>query len=157
MRKYTNEQLIESCKNSTSIRQVLINLGLAPEGGSYRTIHKYIKTLGIDTSHFTGQGWSKGKAWAPKKSIEEYLSNQQSIQSHKLRLRLLREHILPFECSSCSLTEWKGQPIPLELDHIDGNHNNNILSNLRLLCPNCHAQTSTYTGRNKGKASYSVA
>lgn len=55
------------------------------------------------------------------------------------------------QCSECKLTEWREQPIPLELDHIDGNCENNSRDNLRLICPNCHAQTPTYRGKNIGK------
>ncbi len=66
-----------------------------------------------------------------------------------------RKRILIYECgrtcSVCSLSEWRGQTIPIELDHIDGDCFNNDRSNLRLLCPNCHAQTPTYRGKNKGK------
>jgi len=46
------------------------------------------------------------------------------------------------------LSEWQSRPIPLELDPIDGDPRNNRLGNLRLLCPNCHAFTPTYRGRN---------
>ena len=53
-----------------------------------------------------------------------------------------------YECSECLLSEWRCKPISLELDHIDGNNKNNDLSNLRLLCPNCHSQTETFRGRN---------
>ena len=52
------------------------------------------------------------------------------------------------KCSSCGITDWKGLPISLELDHINGDGTNNTLSNTRLLCPNCHSQTSTYKGKN---------
>jgi Zn finger protein HypA/HybF involved in hydrogenase expression len=58
-----------------------------------------------------------------------------------------------YKCESCGLSEWIGQKIPLELDHIDGNSDNNNESNLRLICPNCHALTETYKGANAGKNS----
>lgn len=147
--KYTIEELIEAIKQNSSIRQVLITLGLAPQGGSYATINRAIKKYNIDTSHFTGKGWNKGKSLPSKRKIEDYLSNQQSIQSFKLKNRLISENILPRICSNCNLTEWLGKPIPIELDHIDGNNLNNNLDNLRLLCPNCHALTDTYRGKNK--------
>jgi hypothetical protein len=55
------------------------------------------------------------------------------------------------KCEVCLLAEWCGQQIPIELDHIDGNPENNSKENLRLICPNCHAQTPNYKGRNIGK------
>ena len=54
-------------------------------------------------------------------------------------------------CEVCGITEWCGKPTPIELDHIDGNPENSSKENLRLICPNCHAQTETYKGRNIGK------
>jgi predicted HNH restriction endonuclease len=53
----------------------------------------------------------------------------------------------------CGLSEWMDKRIPLEIDHIDGNSDNNVEQNLRLICPNCHAQTETYKGANAGKGS----
>lgn len=57
-------------------------------------------------------------------------------------------------CWECKRTEWRGQPIPLQLDHIDGDPSNDSRENLRIICPNCHAQTSTYCGRNVGRVAF---
>ena len=148
---YTNEQVILAVKNSTSICQVLNKLGLKAAGGNYSSIHKWINKLEIDTKHFIGQAWNKGIKFGPKRPIEDYLSNQQTITSHKLRKRLIKDKIFLNECSRCHLSIWLGQPIPLELEHKDGNHQNNNLDNLEILCPNCHAQTPYYRGKNKGR------
>jgi hypothetical protein len=53
-------------------------------------------------------------------------------------------------CEICRLSTWLENDITLECDHIDGNHNNNVPLNLRLLCPNCHSQTPTYKAKNLG-------
>lgn len=151
---YTDEQIIEAVKSNQSIRQVLKVLGLALAGGSYQTIHKAIKRLGLDISHFTGKSSNKGKNLSRRRETEDYLSNQFPIQSWKLKNRLIKDKLLFYKCSSCTLSTWLNGPIPLELDHIDGNHMNNNLSNLRLLCPNCHALTPTHAGKNKGKGKY---
>jgi hypothetical protein len=150
-RTYTKKEFIEAVKTSHSIRQVLLKLGLNPKGGGgYRSFHQATKDFKVDTSHFKGQGWNKGK-FIPRRSTKDYLSNKFIISSYKLKKRLMKEGLLKPRCSNCGRTKWLGNLIPLNLDHIDGNHYNNNLSNLRLLCPNCHALTSNFAGRNKGK------
>ena len=62
--------------------------------------------------------------------------------------RLIQENILEYKCAICGLIEWQNHPLVLQLDHINGNNTDNRLENLRLLCPNCHSQTDTYTGKN---------
>ena len=75
---------------------------------------------------------------------------KQNKQTLKLKNRLLKENILENKCSICGIDEWQGKEISLQLDHIDGDNHNHRLENLRLVCPNCHSQTDTYCGKNKG-------
>jgi Zn finger protein HypA/HybF involved in hydrogenase expression len=146
---YSEQELREAVKTSTSIRQVLEKLNIVPAGGNYQTTNRRIQKLNIDTSHFTGQAWNKGKIIGPKRSIEEYLKEDSVVQSFKLKSRLIAEGLKEHKCECCGITEWNGKPAPIELDHINGNHHDNRLENLRILCPNCHAQTDTYRGKNK--------
>ena len=149
--RHTIEELQNAAKDSLSIREMLQKLGIASQGGNYKILYKRIEANGIDISHFTGQGHNKGKTYT-KTNTEEYLSNAVEISSFRLKKRLLKEGILERKCSCCGLTEWLGKPIPIELDHINGDNANNSLTNLRLLCPNCHALTDTYRGKNQKRA-----
>jgi hypothetical protein len=152
LRKYTKEQLAKAVKESTSKRQVLLKLGVAPYGGNYDVLRKALYHFCIDTSHFTGQAWNKGKQLPPKVDLEKYLSNQIPIQSYKLKNRLLKDGVFEHACMSCKRKTWLSQDIPLELDHINGDNSDNRIQNLRLLCPNCHALTPTYRSKNRVKA-----
>lgn len=146
---YEKNHLSKICGESYSYRQCLDKLGIVPAGGNYNILKKYIKKYSIDISHFKLQGWNKGLKIGPKRPINDYLSNTKPIQSWKLKKRLLQEKLFQPQCYNCTQTTWINQPIPLELHHIDGNNLNNNLSNLTLLCPNCHALTDNYRGKNK--------
>jgi 5-methylcytosine-specific restriction endonuclease McrA len=66
-----------------------------------------------------------------------------------LKQRLKEAGLLVDKCYICSRKNWRGKPLSLQLDHINGNTHDNTLDNLRLLCPNCHSQTDTWGGKNK--------
>lgn len=149
--KISDTSFMQFVAESHSIRGVLIKCDLAPRGGNYRTCASRIKRLQCDTSHFTGQRSSKGKTF-PNRHIllSDYLSNKVPIcSSNSLKKKLLQEKVKEHYCENCHLSAWNDLPIPLELHHVDGNVQNNNLSNLLLLCPNCHAQTDNYRGKNQ--------
>ncbi len=73
-------------------------------------------------------------------------------QSHNLKTRLIRAGIKGAFCEDCGLAAWSGKPIPLELHHVNGDSTDNRIENIRILCPNCHAQTPTYRGKNIGSS-----
>ena len=151
--KKTREEIESAAAKSSSIAGVCRLLKLVPSGGNYRIIHNAIEKYKIDTSHFTGQGWNINLKFKPfeGKKIEEILVKNSTYQSYKLKKRLIAEGIKKSVCESCGQSEWLEQPIPLELHHINGNNSDNRLENLRLLCPNCHALTDSYRGKNKRK------
>lgn len=141
-------------KSSASVRQVLLTLNLNETGSAYRVFKKRIKILGLDTSHFVGQGHLKGKThnWANRIPLKKILIKNSSYNNtHSLKTRLIKEGLLRHECYECGAPPlWNGKPLVLQLDHINGQYNDNRIINLRILCPNCHSQTETFAGKNTG-------
>jgi hypothetical protein len=148
-KRFNEEELKNIVKDSYTYAGVLKKLGIVPAGGNYTTIKYYIKLWSIDISDFTKQRWSKGKTLPNRRRpISELLVYGNRVKSYKLKNRLLGEKIFIYKCSKCNLIEWLGKPIPLELHHIDGDPLNNLIDNLCLICPNCHALTDNYRGKN---------
>lgn len=134
------EELTEAVKNSTCWADLQRKLGYEYTASRQPYLQKLVNSYKIDTTHFTGQGWNKNNF---DYSRFKYGNNIKAAAMLRA-IVALRGH----KCECCGREEWDGQPIPLEVHHEDGNHLNNELTNLKLLCPNCHALTENWRGKN---------
>jgi hypothetical protein len=149
----TSEELVAAAAMCHTVRGLFRFLDLPYDGFAHARMVRRLREEGVDTSHFLGQRANTGRKFPGRaKPLAEILVVGGSYSTHTLRRRLIEEGVLEPECSCCRLRTWNERPIPLELDHINGDRSDNRLENLRLLCPNCHAQTDTYRGRNIGRS-----
>ena len=141
LEKFTKEEIEQFVKESKSYSELARKCGYNKECGSKIQIMKdMINQLDLDISHFTFQGWNK-----------DNFDYSRFIYGKKIRSANMLDAIIALrgrKCECCGLKEWMGKPIPLEAHHKDGDELNSTLENLQLLCPNCHAMTDTYKGKN---------
>jgi Zn finger protein HypA/HybF involved in hydrogenase expression len=138
-------------KTSNSISEVLTKVGYKNKSGN---MHNYIKDRimhqGLSTKHMTKLNKKINRNATTKTPIEEILiENSEYTNRTRLKKRLISEKILEYKCLSCENTgKWLCEELTLQLDHINGINDDNRLENLRFLCPNCHSQTKTFSGKN---------
>ncbi|GGT27733.1 HNH endonuclease signature motif containing protein [Streptomyces purpureus] len=157
--RWTRAVLEPAVAASTSVCEVLRRLGVDVVGGNHTHISRRIKAYGIDTSHFTTTAWTERMRHNQRRRtpaevlVENTSPYARRHQSNRLKSVMLEVGVED-RCALCGIEAvWLGEPLPLEVDHVDGNWRNNRIENLRLLCPNCHSTTDTYRGRGKGPAS----
>ena len=147
---YTDKELELAVKKSTSVSEVLRQIGLSESGGSHSHLSLKIKKLGFDTSHFLSQSFNS--TINLKQSWDYYLikSNKTRRLSAKISRRALIEFGREYKCEICSnVGEWNGKKLTLQVDHINGDKSNNLPENLRFLCPNCHTQTCNFGSKKR--------
>lgn len=141
--KYTKEVLQDAVDNSLSLAGVLRYLGLKQAGGTQTHIGSKIKAFNINTEHFTGQNWNKGRTNLAKVPKENVLvirpAGSPRVKTVQLR-RCMLESGLKHQCICGITNEWNGKPLTLEINHINGDWLDNRIENLEFLCPNCHSQ-----------------
>lgn len=147
---YSVEYIREIVLKSKNITEVCRNIGIMDRGGSHSFIKNKIKLYNIDTSHFLSKKDLKQTRSDTKDINVILIQNSTYSSSHSLKKRLYKEGLKRPICEQCGQgEEWQGKTLSLHLDHINGIHNDNRIENLKILCPNCHAITDTYCGKNR--------
>lgn len=129
-------------------------------GLSYVTFRKWAKHYGIFEPNQGGLGikravgrrYSDGSGRvAPLLDILD--GKHPEYHTTDLKRRMIKEGLIENKCQKCGQGDvWNGEPLTLQLHHMNGNRKDHQKSNLQILCPNCHSQTSTFAGRRKGES-----
>lgn len=162
--RYSKEEFINAVESSYSIKEVFSKIGIKLTGANYKGFYLRISQLALSIDHFMGQNWMANPIKKPIKTAvlkALHQKNSQNLQNiliensaytntSYLKKRLISEKFLIDKCYQCDCVPiWNNKPLNLQLDHINGNNLDNRLENLRILCPNCHSQTSTFCRKRK--------
>lgn len=162
MYNFSKEEYLEFIKSSNSIRELMNYIGYRDVGNNRITLFKVLKTYGLESEleELKKRSILKSKeriavlnSYNTKEISDALMFCENSKVPRKdVKKRLLNKQLLEYKCAICGNNgEYNGLPLILQLDHINGVNNDNRLENLRFLCPNCHSQTETFSGRKNKK------
>lgn len=139
-------EFVKICDESISMAQACSKLNM-----HFNTFKRYALKFDCYTPNQGGKGMSKPSPHTKIPTNEILEGRHPQYQTYKLKNRLISEGVFNNVCFECGLTEWNGKELVMELDHINGDPTDHRKDNLRMLCPNCHAQTPTHRGLNAVK------
>lgn len=143
------EELEKAVESSRTMTEVLEKMGLRAAGGNFRKLHEYANEFGIELPEVDSHERVSAARFATRTPDHLVFCENSTYENRPgIKARLIGKGFKE-QCAICGLGDtWNGSPLTLQLDHINGRSNDNRVENLRFLCPNCHAQTETYRGRN---------
>ena len=147
-REYAIDKLIENADKCVNMLDLCHRMGIENVGGEdYKEVRQLAQKLNIKLKFTYKRNIMCN--YHPRIETKDILvENSTYKDATKLKKRLIKEGIKEYKCEKCGITEWQGEPISLQIHHINGIHNDNRLENIQILCPNCHSQTDTYSGKN---------
>ena len=150
-REYAIDKLIENADKCVNMLDLCHKMGIESVGGEdYKEIRQIAQKLGIELKFSYKRNTMCN--YHPRIETKDILVKDSTYKNAtKLKNRLIEEGIKEYKCERCKNTEWEGMPIPLQIHHMNGVHNDNRLENIQLLCPNCHSLTDTYAGKNANR------
>lgn len=135
MRKETREDLIKVIEETLSMQAAAKKLKM-----SYSVFRRLAQHYGLFTPNPAGKGRMKPKRFKTEEDVFKVFDH--NVGRSGIKNWVIKER--GYKCEECSLSEWNGKHIVLELEHINGDRKDNRKENLKILCPNCHSQTSTF-------------
>lgn len=146
---YSKNKIQQAVDDSKSISGTLINLGMPLNGGVRRVVIRKIKEYSIDTSHHIGQGFQPSGTTHNKLDWQDILVNNGKPRKASQLRRAMIEYGHLYKCALCECEPlWLGKELVLQVDHKNGDHNDNTPENVWFLCPNCHTQTDNWGVKN---------
>ena len=145
----SDSEFIKIINESNSFNGILKTFGMSHGRGQQAILKKRCNELNLDVSRFNKNG---GGIIKRIDSSNIFVKNSSYTSTYHASKRIQKEKLIEYKCAMCeNIGVWNGKKLSLQLDHINGDHSDNRLENLRFLCPNCHTQTETYCSKCRAK------
>lgn len=143
--------VIDYLPYSNSINNLCAFLGVRAVEYYYKRINDIIKRNNLSTEHFGTLKKANPRSIYSDKDF--FIENSSRANANSLK-RLIEGGYREYKCECCGISEWNDKPIKLQIHHINGDNKDNRITNLQILCPNCHSQTDNYCSKNNCKHTY---